>query len=103
VTLKKVHDKRWLRLKHLQKQYRSLKDELQCYTDDEILQNKSRNDYFYRKAIHKTKNSCSVCNDHRWKKQTGINKKFLKQEDDDHVWNEVTKLKRENGRLINEK
>ncbi len=102
-TLKKVHDKRWLRLKHLQKQYRLLKDELQSYTDDEILQNNSKQDYFYRKAIHKTKNSCSVCNDQRWRKQNGINKKLLKQEDDDHVWNEIAKFKRENARLTNEK
>ncbi|CAF4521673.1 unnamed protein product [Rotaria sp. Silwood2] len=102
VTLKKVHDKRWLRLKHLQKQYRLLKDELQSYTDDEILQTNSKNDFFYRKAIHKTKNSCSVCNDHRWRKPTGNNRKLLKQEDDDHVWNEVTKLRRENSKLTNE-
>jgi hypothetical protein len=32
-----------------------------------------------------------------------MNRKILKQEDDDHVWNEVTKLRRENGRLTNEK
>ncbi|CAF0899230.1 unnamed protein product [Rotaria sp. Silwood1] len=102
ITLKKVHDKRWLRLKHLQKQYRLLKDELQSYTDDEILQTNSKNDFFYRKAIHKTKNGCSVCNDHRWRKQTENNRKLLKQEDDDHVWNEVTKLKRENAKLTNE-
>ena len=37
------------------------------------------------------------------RKQTGINRKILKHEDDDNVWNEVTKLRRENGRLINEK
>ncbi len=63
----------------------------------------SPNDFFYRKAIRKTRNGCSVCNDHRWRKQTGMNRKILKQEDDDHVWNEVTKLRRENGRLTNEK
>ncbi|CAF1098835.1 unnamed protein product [Rotaria sordida] len=102
ITLKKVHDKRWLRLKYLQKQYRLLKNELQSYTDDEILQTNSKNDFFYRKAIHKTKNGCSVCNDHRWKKQTGNNRKLLKQEDDDNVWNEVTKLRRENAKLTNE-
>jgi len=76
---------------------------LQSYTDDEILQNNSKQDYFYRKAIHKTKNSCSVCNDQRWRKQNGTNKKLLKQEDDDHVWNEIAKFKRENARLNNEK
>jgi hypothetical protein len=103
VTLKKVHDKRWLRLKHLQKQYRSVKDELQSYTDDEILQKNSKNDFSYRKAVHKTKIGCSICTDQRWKKQTGSNKKLLKQEDDDHVWNEVTKLRRDNTRLNNEK
>ncbi|CAF0902786.1 unnamed protein product [Adineta steineri] len=103
VTFKKVHDKRWLRLKHLQKQYRSLKDELQSYTDDEIIQNNTKEDFSYRKAIQKTKNSCSVCNDQRWKKPpNGLNKKTLKQEDDDHVWNEITKFKRENARLSNE-
>ncbi|UJR28714.1 hypothetical protein I4U23_009943 [Adineta vaga] len=102
ITLKKVHDKRWLRLKHLQKQYRSLKDELQSYTDDEIAQNNTKQDYSYRKAIHKTKNSCSVCNDQRWRKTNGIPKKTLKQEDDDHVWNEITKYKREYARLTNE-
>ncbi len=103
ITLKKVHDKRWLRLKHLQKQYNSLKDELQSYTDDEILQKNCKNDFFYRKSIRKIRNGCSICNDQRSKKQPGINKKLLKQEDDDHIWNEVTKLKRENSKLTNEK
>lgn len=102
LTLKKVHDKRWLRLKHLQKQYNSLKDELQSYTDDELRQLNSKNDFFYRKAIRKTRNGCSVCNDHRWRKPTGLNKRILRQEDDDHVWNEVTKLRRENNKLTNE-
>ncbi|CAF2044454.1 unnamed protein product [Rotaria magnacalcarata] len=101
-TLKKVHDKRWLRLKHLQKQYRLLKDELQSYTDEEILQVNSKNDFSYRKAIRKTKNSCSVCNDQRWKRPTKNNRKLFKQEDDDQVWNEVTKLRREHARLTNE-
>lgn len=103
VTLKKVHDKRWLRLKHLQKQYNSLKNELQSYTDDEAFRKTSDEDFFYRKAIRKTRNGCSVCNDHRWRKQSGITRKLLKQEDDDHVWNEVTKLRRDSGRLTNEK
>ena len=102
-TLKKVHDKRWLRLKHLQKQYRLLKDELQSYTDDEIVQKNSSNDHFYRMAIRKPKAGCSVCNDQRWRKQTGTKRKMLKHEDDDGVWNEITKLRRENAKLINEK
>ena len=69
VTLKKVHDKRWLRLKHLQKQYRSVKDELQCYTDDESLDKIILEMIIsIEKLYEKTKNSCSVCNDHRWKK-----------------------------------
>ncbi|CAF3604890.1 unnamed protein product [Rotaria sordida] len=101
-TLKKVHDKRWLRLKHLQKQYRSLKDELQSYTDDELIQKQTKSDYFYGKAIRKTRSGCSVCHNQRQRKQIGINKKIFKQEDDDNVWNEITKLKRENTRLINE-
>ena len=103
VTLKKVHDKRWLRLKHLQKQYRSLKDELQSYTDDEILQNNTKQDYSYRRAIRKTRNICSVCNDQRWKKTNGVKKNALKQEDDDQVWNEISKYKRESARITNEK
>ncbi|CAF4848757.1 unnamed protein product [Rotaria sp. Silwood1] len=101
-TLKKVHDKRWLRLKHLQKQYRSIKDELQSYTDDELLQKQTNNDYFYGKAIRKTRSGCSVCYNQRRKKQIGTNRKIFKQEDDDNVWNEVTKLRRENTRLTNE-
>ncbi|UJR20851.1 hypothetical protein I4U23_023961 [Adineta vaga] len=101
-TLKKVHDKRWLRLKHLQKQYRSVKEELQSYTDDETLQKNSNNDYFYGRAIRKNKVGCSICNDQRRRRQTGSNRKLLKQEDDDSVWNEVTKLRRENARLVNE-
>ncbi len=99
-TLKKVHDKRWLRLKHLQKQYRLVKDELESYTDDELF---PKNDFFYRKSIRKNKTGCSVCNNQRRRKQIGSNKKILKHEDDDNVWNEVTKLRRENARLINEK
>ncbi|CAF1450168.1 unnamed protein product [Adineta ricciae] len=102
VTLKKVHDKRWLRLKHLQKQYRSLKDELQSYTDDEILQNNTKQDYSYRRAIRKTRNICSVCNDQQWKKTNGVQKNALKQEDDDQVWNEISKYKRESARITNE-
>ncbi|CAF1063887.1 unnamed protein product [Adineta ricciae] len=101
-TLKKVHDKRWLRLKHLQKQYRSVKDELQSYTDDEALQKNCINDYFYGRAIRKNKIGCSVCNEQRRRRQTGANRKVLKHEDDDNVWNEVTKLRRENARLVNE-
>jgi uncharacterized protein YaaW (UPF0174 family) len=103
ITLKKVHDKRWLRLKHLQKQYRLIKDELQSYTDDESFQKNSQNEFFYRKIIRKTKTGCSVCNDQRRRKQIGSNRKLLKHEDDDNVWNEVTKLRRENARLMNEK
>lgn len=80
-----------------------MKNELQSYTDDEAFRKASDDDFFYRKAIRKTRNGCSVCNDHRWRKQSGITRKLLKQEDDDHVWNEVTKLRRENGRLTNEK
>ena len=100
-TLKRVHDKRWLRLKHLQKQYRLVKDELQSYTDDEL--NQTKNDAFYRKILRKNKVGCSVCNDQRRRKQqTGTNRKLLRHEDDDGVWNEVTKLRRENGKLINE-
>ncbi|CAF3889531.1 unnamed protein product [Rotaria sp. Silwood2] len=102
VTLKKVHDKRWLRLKHLQKQYRSVKDELQSYTDDELLQKQTKNDYYYGKAIRKTRSGCSVCHNQRQRKQTGTNRKIFKQEDDDNIWNEVTKLRRENARLTNE-
>ncbi|CAF0935825.1 unnamed protein product [Adineta ricciae] len=102
VTLKKVHDKRWLRLKHLQKQYRSLKDELQSYTDDEILQNNTKQDYSYRRAIRKTRNICSVCNDQQWKKTNGVKRNALKQEDDDQVWNEISKYKRESARITNE-
>ncbi len=102
-TLKKVHDKRWLRLKHLQKQYRSIKDELQSYTDDESLQKNSNYDYSYRRAIRKNRTGCSICNNQRRRKQTGLNRKILKHEDDDNVWNEVTKLRRENARLNNEK
>ncbi len=98
-----MHDKRWLRLKHLQKQYRSVKDELQSYTDDEAYQTTAKNDLFYRKAIRKNKIGCSVCNDQRRRRQTGTNRRILRHEDDDNVWNEVTKLRRENARLINEK
>jgi len=98
-TLKKVHDKRWLRLKHLQKQYRSVKDELQSYTDDESIPKNAKNDFFYRK----TKSGCSVCNDQRRRKQIGTTRKMFRHEDDDNVWNEITKLRRDNGRLINEK
>lgn len=103
VTLKKVHDKRWLRLKHLQKQYRSVKDELQSYTDDEALQKNCNNDYSYGRVIRKNKVGCSVCNEQKRRRQLGPNRKVLKQEDDDSVWNEVTKLRRENARLVNEK
>ncbi len=99
-TLKKVHDKRWLRLKHLQKQYRLVKDELQSYTDDEF---SPKNEVFYGKAIRRNRTGCSVCNDQRRRKQMGLNRKILKHEDDDNVWNEVTKLRRENARLMNEK
>ncbi|CAF2263431.1 unnamed protein product [Rotaria magnacalcarata] len=101
-TLKKVHDKRWLRLKHLQKQYRSLKDELQSYIDDESCQKKNNNDYFYGKVIRKNKTGCTVCDNQRRRKQIGTSKKIFKNEDDDGVWNEVTKLRRDNARLINE-
>lgn len=103
LTLKKVHDKRWMRLKHLQKQYRLLKNELQSYTDEEILQTNTKTDFSYRRAIHKTKNSCSVCNDQRWRKPTKNKKKAFRQEDDDQVWNEVTRLRRETAKLTNEK
>ncbi len=98
-TLKKVHDKRWLRLKHLQKQYRSVKDELQSYTDDETLPRNAKNDFLYRKA----RTGCSVCNDQRRRKQIGPTRRMLRHEDDDNVWNEVTKLRRDNARVINEK
>jgi hypothetical protein len=101
--LKKVHDKRWLRLKHLQKQYRLVKDELQSYTDEESLMKNSKNEFFYRNAVRNNKLGCSVCNDQRRRKQMGIGRKILKHEDDDNVWNEVTKLRRENARLTNEK
>jgi hypothetical protein len=63
----------------------------------------SNNEFFYRKAIRKTKIGCSVCNDQRKRKQMGGNRKVLKHEDDDNVWNEVTKLRRENARVTNEK
>ena len=102
-TFKKVHDKRWLHLKHLQKQYRLIKDELQSYIDEEILEKKSKNTYFYGKTRRRTKAGCSVCNDQRRKRQIEVNQRILKQEDDDNVWNEVTKLRRENSRLTNEK
>ncbi|CAF1204714.1 unnamed protein product [Adineta steineri] len=102
VTLKKVHDKRWLRLKHLQKQYRSIKDELQSYTDDEILQKTTPNNYFYGRVIRKNKVGCSVCDDQQRRKPAGSKRKVLKHEDDDNVWNEVTKLRRENAKVVNE-
>lgn len=102
-TLKRVHDKRWLRLKHLQKQYRSLKDELQTYIDEESVQKKNNNDCFYGRGIRKNKTGCTVCNNLRKRKPMGTQKRVFKNEDDDGVWNEVTKLRRENARLINEK
>lgn len=101
--LRKVHDKRWIRLKHLQKQYRSLKDELQLYTDDESLQRNHQIDYSYRKAVRKNQIGCSICNDHRWRKVTGANQKIFRHEDDDQIWNEVTKLRKDNARLCDEK
>lgn len=103
-TLKKVHDKRWLRLKHLQKQYRLLKDEFRLYADDEISQKLIPVDYSYRRAVKKSKIGCSICNDHRWRKANNVqNSNIFKQEDDDKVWNELFKLRRENARLIDEK
>ena len=102
-TLKRVHDKRWLRLKHLQKQYRLLKEELQSYTEDEAVQKYGSTNSSVRRAVRKNKTGCSVCQEQRWKKQTGTKRKLFKQEDDDSIWNEVTKLRRENARLINEK
>ena len=98
-----MHDKRWLRLKHLQKQYRSVKDELQSYTDDESNGKYSKNDLSYRKVIRRPKSGCSVCADQRRRNPRKSTRKFLRHEDDDNVWNEVTKLRRENARLINEK
>lgn len=99
-----MHDKRWLRLKHLQKQYRSVKDELQCYTDDDTNGKCSRNnDLFYGKAIRRPKTGCSVCADIRRRNPMKSTRKLLRHEDDDNVWNEVTKLRRENARLNNEK
>ncbi len=86
-------------MKHLQKQYRLVKDELQSYTDDETISKNVKNDFIYRK----TKSGCSVCNDQRRRKQIGTTRKMFRHEDDDNVWNEVTKLRRDNARLINEK
>ncbi|CAF0919771.1 unnamed protein product, partial [Didymodactylos carnosus] len=96
-TLKKVHDKRWLRLKQLQKQYRLVKDQLQSYIDEQ-----QSNDYDYKKPKN-FKNGCSVC-DRRWSKNAKLTTKTvrLKQEDDDGVWNEVGKLRRQNTHLTNE-
>lgn len=97
-TLKRVHDKRWLRLKHLQKQYRLIKDQYQSVTDDEtaVRQRTSPNG-------KKAKSGCSVCQDQRARRQVGAKRKVFRQEDDDNVWNEIGKLRRDNGRLVNEK
>lgn len=99
-TLRKVHDKRWSRLKHLQKQNRAFKDELQLYIDTTET---NFVDFSYRKAVRKAKTGCSICDDHRWRKSVGINAKVFKQEDDDAIWNEATKLRKENARLHEEK
>lgn len=80
-----------------------MKDELQLYTDDQVTQKTIPMDFSYRKAIRKSKIGCSVCNDHRWRKATGTNERVLKQEDDDQIWNEITKLRRDNNRLTDEK
>ena len=103
--LKKVHDNRWLRLKHLQKQYRSLVEELRSYVDDDedLVRNTSKVDSSHRKAVRTSKAGFSACNDHRWRWSTGRHAKGLKQEDGDAVLNEVSRLRRNTVCLANEK
>jgi hypothetical protein len=101
--LKKVHDKRWLRLKHLQKQYRTLKDELESYKNQQEAQSWNVSNRFSLLNNRQRRSGCSVCLNQHWRQQTGNKRKLLKQEDDDSIWNEVTKLRRENTRFTDEK
>jgi ribosomal 50S subunit-associated protein YjgA (DUF615 family) len=79
-----------------------LKDQFQSYTDEEQAQRTSLNDSVARRAVKKSRTVCSVCQDQR-RRQAGNKRKLLRQEDDDSVRDEIDKLRRENGRLVNEK